>query len=252
MNPVIVRNLKIGEGMPKICVPIVGKTKEEILQAAKEVCKVPADLVEWRADWFESVFEIEEVKNVLSKLREILGDMPLLFTFRTKAEGGEKQITFQQYAVLLKEVAAMKLADLIDVEVYMNEMISELIAEIKQMGTLVIGSNHDFEKTPQKREIVQTLGYMQFIGADIPKIAVMPQSKSDVLTLLSATEEMVSKYADRPIITMSMTGEGVVSRLSGEIFGSAVTFGAVGKTSAPGQIDVDELKKVLEILHQSL
>lgn len=47
---------------------------------------------------------------------------------------------------------------------------------------------------------------MQELDADIPKIAVMPQNKKDVLTLLSATEEMASEYADRPIITMSMAG----------------------------------------------
>ena len=35
MNAVVVRNVKIGEGVPKICVPIVGVTKEEIIQEAK-------------------------------------------------------------------------------------------------------------------------------------------------------------------------------------------------------------------------
>jgi 3-dehydroquinate dehydratase-1 len=35
MNPVVVRNVAIGEGIPKICVPIVGKTREEILDAAR-------------------------------------------------------------------------------------------------------------------------------------------------------------------------------------------------------------------------
>ena len=37
MNPVIVRNVKIGEGIPKICVPIVGRTKDEIINEAKEI-----------------------------------------------------------------------------------------------------------------------------------------------------------------------------------------------------------------------
>jgi len=86
---------------------------------------------------------------------------------------------------------------------------------------------------------------------DIPKIAVMPTCVEDVLILLSATNEMYTKYADRPIITMSMGPLGVVSRLSGEIFGSAMTFGAVGKVSAPGQIPVRELATTLDILHKS-
>ncbi len=93
---------------------------------------------------------------------------------------------------------------------------------------------------------------MQELGADIPKIAVMPQNKKDVLTLLSATEEMAEEHADRPIITMSMSGTGVISRLCGEVFGSALTFGAVGKVSAPGQMGIEDLTTVLGLLHKSL
>ena len=80
----------------------------------------------------------------------------------------------------------------------------------------------------------------------------MPQNKKDVLTLLAATEEMTSVYADRPVITMSMAGTGVLSRLCGEVFGSALTFGAAGKASAPGQMAVEDLKTALELLHKSL
>ena len=91
-------------------------------------------------------------------------------------------------------------------------------------------SNHDFFKTPSKEEIISRLCAMQEKGADIPKIAVMPQSKKDVLTLLSATNEMVEEHANRPIITMSMAATGVISRLAGEVFGSCLTFGAAQKS----------------------
>lgn len=116
----------------------------------------------------------------------------------------------------------------------------------------VVASNHDFHKTPGKEEIVGRLCRMQELGADIPKIAVMPQSRQDVLTLLAATEEMNREYADRPIITMSMSGTGVISRLCGEVFGSALTFGAAKKASAPGQMEVRELSQILSLLHKSL
>ena len=84
------------------------------------------------------------------------------------------------------------------------------------------------------------------------KIAVMPQSKADVLTLLSATEEMATNFADRPIITMSMAATGLISRLCGEVFGSAATFGAVDKASAPGQMNAKDLETILSLLHASL
>ena len=80
----------------------------------------------------------------------------------------------------------------------------------------------------------------------------MPQERKDVLTLLEATEEMASEYAQCPLITMSMSGTGVVSRICGEIFGSAVTFGTAGRASAPGQVDADRLRESLLLLHESL
>ena len=92
---------------------------------------------------------------------------------------------------------------------------------------------------------------MQECGADLLKLAAMPTDAEDVLTLLSATWEMKEKYARQPLITMSMGGTGIVSRLSGEIFGSALTFGSAGVASASGQIGVSELRNVLDLLHRS-
>lgn len=253
MKPIMVRNVSIGEGMPKICVPIVGKTREEILMTAKEILNVPADLVEWRADYFESVFEMQKVVALSAELREMLGDMPILFTFRTKKEGGEKELNPRVYAMLARMMIASGNIDLVDVEVFAEEKEAlSIIEAAHKYGVKVVGSNHDFAKTPDKDEIIRRLCYMQSVGVDIPKIAVMPQNKTDVLTLLFATEEMVSKHADRPIVTMSMSGIGTVSRISGEIFGSAITFGALEKASAPGQIRVEELKNILEIMHKEL
>lgn len=253
MKAVEVRNIKIGEGIPKICVPIVGVTKEDIINEAKTFENIPVDVVEWRVDWFENVFDIEKVKDVLTDLRQVLKDTPILFTFRTSKEGGEKAIEAADYAKLNKEIAATGNVDLVDVEAFTgDEIVTSIISHAHANGVKVIASNHDFAKTPEKDEIVRRLRKMQTLGADIPKIALMPTCKKDVLTLLEATLEMSEQYADRPIITMSMAGTGVVSRLTGETFGSALTFGAASKASAPGQIGVHELKQVLDIIHKSL
>ena len=250
MKPVTVRNLVIGEGIPKICVPIVGAAKEEILEQAGQLGSIPADLAEWRADWFDGVFEQEQVEAVLRELRVVLGDMPLLFTFRTAAEGGERAVETADYAGLLGLAAQTGCVDLVDVEAFMGKAaVKETIAAMHRAGVKVVASNHDFEKTPKQDEIVRRLCRMQELGADISKIAVMPQSRRDVLTLLAATEEMCREYAKGPVITMAMGGMGMVSRLCGEAFGSAVTFGAAKKASAPGQVGVRELRDILEVLH---
>ncbi|HIE4364585.1 TPA: type I 3-dehydroquinate dehydratase, partial [Clostridioides difficile] len=60
-----VKNITIGEGRPKICVPIIGKNKEDIIKEAKELKGVCLDIIEWRVDFFENVENIKEVKEVL-------------------------------------------------------------------------------------------------------------------------------------------------------------------------------------------
>ncbi len=252
MKPVVVRGIKIGEGIPKICVPIVGATKEEIIHEARAFGSIPADVAEWRADWFEHAFEIEEVKEVLAGLRDALGETPILFTFRTSKEGGEKAVGPAAYAELNKAAAATGYVDLVDVEAFTGDTpVRDIIESVHKYGVKAVASNHDFNKTPPKDDMIGRLCRMQALGADICKIAVMPQSRADVLELLLATEEMNRIHADRPIITMSMAGTGGISRLCGEVFGSAMTFGAAQKASAPGQMEVGDLAQVLRLLHKS-
>jgi 3-dehydroquinate dehydratase-1 len=248
-----VRGVRIGEGIPKIIVPIVESTREEIIRKAESFAKVRKDIVEWRADWFLETPDTDAVTEVLRELRDTLGDTPILFTFRTLGEGGEKAIDPQDYAALNISVAKSGFADLIDVEIFTGDEIArEIIECAHNEGVKIVGSSHDFDRTPEKDEIVRRLRLMQQFGADIPKIAVMPRNRKDVLTLLQATEEMTAEYADRPIITMSMSGAGLISRLCGEVFGSSCTFGAVGKVSAPGQMNAEDLDTVLGLIHRSL
>ena len=201
----------------------------------------------------ELVHYFEKVEETAKQLREVLGEMPILFTFRTSKEGGEKAIETPVYVELNQKISATGYVDLVDMEAFTgDDAVKAVVEEAHKHGVKVVASNHDFDKTPAKSDIIYRLRKMQELGADIPKIAVMPQNKKDVLTLLAATEEMVNNYADRPIITMSMAATGVISRVCGEVFGSALTFGAVGKASAPGQMGAGELKEMLTTLHASL
>lgn len=255
MNPVVVRNVKIGEGMPKICVPVVGVTQESIVEEIRELCTSSSsfDLIEWRVDWFEHGYDIEMILETLKKIREAAADVPILFTFRTAQEGGEKRIENLEYQKINQAVAKSGLADLVDVELFRgDEVMRAVVEDAHNNGVKVVASSHEFQITPPKEELVSRLCQMKELGADIPKVAVMPNSEKDVLTLLGATVEMKNLHPDIPIITMSMKGLGMVSRLAGEVFGSALSFGAAKKASAPGQIAVEDLRTVLEIIHRNL
>ncbi len=251
MKTVKVRDIVFNEGAPKICVPLVGKTEEQILSEVQYLNSVSFDLAEFRVDFYEYVEDFNKVKEILKKIRQSY-DKPLLFTFRTKKEGGEHEISEEKYFELNHAAIESGLIDLIDVELFSHEkQIIKLISFAKQNNVKVIMSNHDFDKTPPIEELVGRLVKMQQYGADITKIAVMPNSEEDVLTLLSATLQMKKEKADRPCITMSMGPFGVISRLSGELFGSCMTFAAAKQVSAPGQISVKDARNVLNLLHTS-
>ncbi|QLY80889.1 type I 3-dehydroquinate dehydratase [Clostridium intestinale] len=248
-----VKDVVIGEGLPKICVPMVGESLSELLEEANYLKDLDVDIVEWRVDFFEHVTDIEKVKQALKEIREVLKNKPIIFTFRSKREGGEKEISSKFYVELNKAASETKLVDIIDVELFNEEKDVNKLVEIAHLNDVaVIISNHDFDKTPAKEEIISRLRKSDELGGDIPKIAVMPNSVEDVITLLDATRIVKEQYVNGPIITMSMAGKGVISRVSGELFGSALTFGAAKKVSAPGQISVVDLRNIIEVLHNNL
>ncbi len=254
MKTVSVRDVEFGSGRPKICIPVVAPDQSGILEQGRMIAQkkgVCADLCEWRIDWFDGVWNRESLKKTGMSLRQVLDGMPLLVTFRTKQEGGNQPCDSQKYVALLGEICADGYADLVDVELFTAGEQAKALAELAaENGVKTVFSSHDFQKTPPRAEILSRLEKMEQQGADICKIAVMPQSASDVLELLAATEER-ARVSDAPLITMSMGKLGAVSRVCGELVGSCLTFGTLESASAPGQLPADKLAEMLGLLGMS-
>ncbi len=268
-----VRNLELGSGRPKICIPITAADRDELAAQVGRILDSPCDMVEWRADFYEDTgCEAEDTDGAakdtggtvktatgsvswilepLELLRERLGERALLFTFRTKEEGGERSISLEEYRQLNEAAAASGFADLIDVELNRGgELLREIAASAHEKGCLVVGSFHDFSGTPSREALTELLRRMQSLGADVTKAAVMPRTERDVMTLLDASLAMKEQYADRPFITMSMGARGGISRLCGTLTGSALTFATAGASSAPGQMDAWLVAHVLSALNR--
>ena len=243
MTTVKVRNIVLGEGLPKIAVPNVGVTEEEILASAKEIAAAKPDIMEWRIDYYEAgIKDNEKLIATAKALRDVVGELPILVTFRTKNEGGVLELGEYEYLDLVATVVTNRLGDAVDIELFhYEERVKDLVKQAHNYNVVVIMSNHDFEKVPAKDVIEFRLKKMADLGADVPKLACMPHSADDVLTLLSATND-ARKALSTPIITMAMADLGKVSRIAGQVFGSCLSFGAVGKTSAPGQLSIKDLR----------
>ncbi len=247
------KNLVLKKGRPVVCVPVTGSSDDEILSEIQLIKQTSAQMVEWRADFYEKLSDSKSLNKIIKKIFKELEGLPFIFTIRTKEEGGNANITKKEYLEANKLVCESNYADIIDVELNLgDELVLELINKAKDENVKVIVSKHDFKKTPTQTEMVASLIKMQKLGADIAKLAVMPNTKKDLLTLLAATDEMYSDHAKIPIVTMSMGKIGISSRILGEVFGSAITFGSVKRASAPGQIPADELSEVLDIINKNI
>lgn len=252
VTPLQVGALRIGEGAPRTIVPITGATAELALQQAAAIAASPStDVAEWRIDYLDIATDGKALVALGKRIARALQGKPMIVTFRTQAEGGSKPISDADYAALYSTLLRGEFAQLIDVEMFRDPTrVAALVAQAHKAGVKVVMSSHDFHATPAREEIVARLLRQEALGADVLKIAVMPQDAGDVLTLLQATWD-VRQRSSKPLLTMSMGGTGVVSRLAGETFGQALTFGMIGTPSAPGQVEVDQLQSVLQVIHAS-
>ena len=250
MNPLVVRSCAFGTGHEKICVPLMAADIPALRQQAKAAIKAGCDLVEWRVDALKDGLHLDVMRPALRALREEMGEKPILFTFRTKEEGGLAPVAWDEYAALYRAaVEEPNGADLFDVELNRGEeRVTKLARDIQEKSGWVVMSYHDFHKTPEQTEIQDIFRRMAEKGADIGKVAVMPQTKQDVLTLMQAAVWAGETYKDRLFIAISMGPLGMLSRLAGYLTGSCLTFGTAGRSSAPGQLPTEALRAALSLL----
>lgn len=245
-----VRNLSIGRGRPKICVSIMGGTADEILSQAELAEASECDLIEFRADFFDEALEIERVKSLMRKLRRAV-KKPLIFTLRTREEGGRIDVSDDIYLKTIMMVAENGLSDIVDVQAARVADNDDYIKSLKDTDAYVIISRHDFECTPSQEEILEDFIKMKQMGADIVKAAYMPNSRKDVLHLIGAAEEMTGEVSSPPVIAISMGRIGMITRITGEFLENAITFAALKSSSAPGQINVHDMAMILDKIHNN-
>lgn len=237
---------------PLICTPLVGRTLTDILAELDLVLPKKPDMLEWRVDYFEGIVDTALVITVAKAIKTAANGIPLLFTRRSIMEGGERiALNEDQVVALYSAVCASKYIDLIDYEM-VNDVAN--IARVREAahvnGISLVLSFHNFKCTPEQESVVGKFITAERLGADIAKVAVMPNDPDDVLTLLSATRQ-ASGQVQIPIISMSMGSYGALTRLFGWVFGSALTFAVGARGSAPGQIPIEDLNTVLNILQKS-
>lgn len=239
------------ERYPYICTPITGKTNEEIKAQLQETINLKPDIIEWRADFYEHIGDENKVMMMLEEIHKRKQNIPLLFTIRSPQEGGENiPLTEEETTNLIANISKTDFVDFVDFELHKKkEHVSFIQNLCQQYEKKLILSYHNFSKTPDKEKLLSILTKMEDSGADVAKVAVMPHKKDDVFALLETTKEAKQKLSI-PLIAISMGELGAISRIVGWYWGSCLTFAVASKASAPGQIEINKLRAMIEQMKQ--
>ncbi|WP_137597583.1 type I 3-dehydroquinate dehydratase [Paucilactobacillus kaifaensis] len=243
------KQLILGTNAPqRIIAPIVADNFRDVLMQAQTIVDSPAEIIEWRIDYLGEMTDFSQLVTTGQSLQALIGNIPLIVTNRTSAEGGQLEFVEKNYLDAYEQLIEADVPDAIDVEFAQSDhIITHLKHLTNNSKTKLILSHHDFKGTPLRDDLIFLYSRMAKLEPDIVKLAVTPNSHEDVLHLMTATTA-ADHQIKMPIIAISMGDLGKITRVSGSLFGSIATFAAVVESSAPGQISAEHLRTVMELI----
>ena len=223
----------------KLVVSVMPKSLEEA-QGIDAMRYIDADIIEWRADFLPK----EAILQVAPAIFEKFAGRELLFTLRTRAEGGEIDLDSAEYVQIIGDVAQLYQPEYIDFEYFSHKDVFE---EMLDFPNLVL-SYHNFQETPEN--MMEILSELTSLTPKVVKVSVMAHTEQDVLDLMNFTRGFKTLNPEQEYVTISMGKVGKVSRITSDVTGSSWSFASLDEASAPGQISLSSMKKIREILNE--
>lgn len=241
---ITLRNKRVfGGGRLLTCVPLVSKDIEALVRDAGETCRENPDILEWRADFFQTLSDPGAMAEAAKALREAAGDTPVLFTPRHPAENGAAPLEDERKKAVIEAVSATGCIDLVDLEMrYDDSYIRQVRRLTADHGVKLVLSYHDFSGMPELETIRAKLRRAEDLGADINKLALMPKDYHDVAVFCQEICRAKQDWMKNPMIASLMGDIGAVTRFGGGSLGSDMCFVAVTGISGPGQMHISDYR----------
>ncbi|MCD8077598.1 MAG: type I 3-dehydroquinate dehydratase [Lachnospiraceae bacterium] len=238
------RNGKVfGDGRLLTCVPLISKDLASLCADARESCLESPDILEWRSDYFAEIANPEAMAKAAEALRAEVGDVPILFTPRSPEEGGAAPLEPAVKRAVIEAVAAGGCIDLVDLEMRYEDAYIEEVREILHAhGVKLVLSYHDFKGMPDQETVCGKLRRAEALGADINKLALMPQNYHDVAVFCQTICEAKQDWMKNPVIGSLMGDVGAVTRFGGGSLGTDMCFVSVTGISGPGQMHIRDYR----------
>ncbi|MFX1477976.1 MAG: type I 3-dehydroquinate dehydratase [Promethearchaeota archaeon] len=244
----------------KICVPIPIKSVSisANINLINNVKDLNPNLIELRLDYIED-FQYITKDFIASLLVHIQPKIPVICTFRDSSEGGQAKVNVNDRVKLLKTIIEAH-PTYIDLEMHIdNHILGELIQLASQINTKIIYSYHNFEKTPSFNEMSNLLDTFLYrlknqfrintktLEESIFKLIFMAKTFEDNLIPLKLCKIKSSK--ELRLISFCMGDLGLFSRIFCNFSGSFLTFSSIQDKTAPGQININGLREILQLLN---
>lgn len=221
---------------PAICAPIMDSQIDSMKNTLEKSMEEGAELIELRLDMLDEVTGWEKL------LRE---DVPTIVTNRTQKEGGHYQGDEKKRVRILLE-AIDSGAPCVDIELSTSKKKrNEILKASRDKNASVIISFHDFQRVPSKQELMNKTKAMVEAGADLVKLVCFANDSQEALRMLDFLI-LASEKIETPIISFAMGEKGEFTRIAAPLLGSAITYASAGKKTAPGQMDISTVKKILK------
>ena len=214
----------------KTCASIAEKTPKRLKQTLTKALK--------KSEYAEIRFDFLKPNLVPDALQQIKKDLrKCVCTLRPVSEGGKFSGSEKNRISIMKLIAEYN-PFLLDVELNTLSKNKNLRRYLKNTGTDILVSWHNFKQTPSNSALKKKLTQMKKISNNI-KIVTMAKSINDATQVLS-----LYKNNNTKLIAFSMGNYGRISRILCLFLGSPYTYASLGKPIAPGQFSVDEVKSI--------
>jgi 3-dehydroquinate dehydratase I len=227
---------------------VVAVILENPFETSRKAVEMGADILEIRLDLL-GIKDLETAAETIRKIKSETGT-PIILTNRSSKEGGKWEGKEAERIGLLTNILSLKDApEAVDIELSAGrEERDRVVKAAKARGITVIVSFHNFSKTPAFQEMKTIFEEAFLAGADIAKLAVVPHSMRDILDLLRVALD--TREAGGAVCAIAMGKLGKHTRVIAPFYGSVLTYAAVESavSAAPGQFQVDEVKKIMELL----
>ncbi len=241
--PAYIGDVVLGQAPVKILSSVCAKTKEEMIEQALAVEASCADIIEWRADWFEDDANWQDAVRAMRKAVT----KPVLYTFRTRAEGGVRTepISDASWRKKVREAIESGLFEAVDIE-YERHRSEDLVNAARASGVTSILSWHSFVPSYTEIDFYDRLLDMSKTEADVLKLVAMPDHPAYVADFCEQVAS-ASREINQPVIAMCMGKTGSITRIGSAVFGSSATFASAAARSAPGQLDAETTRRLLDL-----